>query len=273
MIKGMTGFGTTNFHIDNIKGFIEVKSVNHRYLDLSFYLPVGFGAIENKIRNRIAKELSRGRVTVSVRMLDKPMQKITFNENIIQDYLEHAKRLEKKYQLKNDLSLADLIRMPGVVDMKEVFIEASDVEAIILKHLEKALKDLQLMREREGKSLVKDISRKLTTMIRCVKTIEKRLVAMLKVAKTAMKPDEFASYQNDNDINEEVARFSHYIAEMKNLLNSKVPVGKKLDFIAQEMQRETNTMGSKVQDDVISNQVITLKSHIEKIREQGNNVE
>jgi len=88
-----------------------------------------------------------------------------------------------------------------------------------------------------------------------------------------MKPEEFSSFQKSIDVNEEIARFSHYIEEMKDLLKAVVPVGKKLDFIAQEMQRETNTIGSKLQDEMVSNEVISLKSKIEKIREQGNNVE
>lgn len=273
MIKGMTGFGTSSFCVGKIKGFIEVKSVNHRYLDLSFYLPVGFGAIENKIRDRISKELSRGRVTVFVRMTDKPVQEVFFNEEMIEEYLQHAKSIEKKYKLNNNLTLADLIRMPGVVDVKEVFVEASQMAPFILKSLDVALKGLKIMREREGKSLVVDIGDKLKKMTVCIKMIEKRITVILKEAKAQMKPEEFSSYQKSIDINEEIARFLHYITEMKSLLNSTVPVGKKLDFIAQEMQRETNTIGSKVQDEIVSNQVITMKSKIEKIREQGNNVE
>ena len=103
--------------------------------------------------------------------------------------------------------------------------------------------------------------------------IEKRSKEILKARQKQVKPEEFASFQKSIDVNEEISRFNHYIEEMVNLLRLNVPAGKKLDFIAQEMQRETNTLGSKLQDDLVSNSVIALKSKIEKIREQGNNIE
>lgn len=273
MIKGMTGFGAATFAVGRVKGLVEVKSVNHRYMDISFYLPLGFGALENKIRDMLSKELSRGRVTITVKITDKPNQDVSFNEEMINEYLKHAKSIEKKYKMPNNLTLADLIRMPGVVDVKEVFISAEQMWPSVEKGLGVALKGLKVMREREGKSLAADIGDKLKKMTARIKAVQKRHDSLLKEKKKNSKPEEFASYQKSIDVNEEIARFSHYILEMKDLLGATVPVGKKLDFIAQEMQRETNTLGSKLQDDMVSNDVIALKSKIEKIREQGNNVE
>ena len=273
MIKGMTGFGAAQFSVGKIKGLIEVKSVNHRFLDLAFYLPVGFGGVENKIRDMISKDLSRGRVTISVKITDKPNQTVFFNEDMIEEYLKHAKSIEKKYHLQNNLTLADLIRMPGVVDVKEVFVKAEEMWPSVDKGLRIALKGLSIMREREGKSLVADISDKLKRMTALLKIIEKRSLVILKEEKPRLKPEEFSSFQKSIDINEEISRFMHYIEELRDLLKSVVPVGKKMDFIAQEMQREINTMGSKLQDEIVSNAVITLKSKVEKIREQANNVE
>jgi uncharacterized protein (TIGR00255 family) len=234
---------------------------------------VGFGAVENKIRDMIGKDLTRGRVTISVKITDKPGQVVSFNEDMIEEYLTHAKSIEKKYKLSNNLTLADLIGMPGVVDVKEVFVKAEDMWPAVEKGLGVALKGLTVMRVSEGKSLVKDISDKLKRMTGHLKLISKRSDAILKAKKAMVKPEEFASFQKSIDINEEIARFTHYIEEMSALLKTSVPVGKKMDFIAQEMQRETNTMGSKLQDDVVSNAVISLKSKIEKIREQANNIE
>ena len=110
MITGMTGFGAAQFAVGKIKGTIEVKSVNHRYLDIAFYLPSGFGALENKIREMLAKDVARGRVTISVRITDKPNQEVSFNEDLIEEYLRHAKSLEKKYKLSNNLMLAEIGR-------------------------------------------------------------------------------------------------------------------------------------------------------------------
>lgn len=273
MIKGMTGFGASSFAVGKIKGLIEVKSVNHRFLDLAFYLPVGFGSVENKIRTMIGKDLSRGRVTISVKITDKPNQSVFFNEDMIEEYLKHARSIEKKYRLHNNLTLADLIRMPGVVDVKEVFVKADEMWPSVEKGVRAALKGLSVMREREGRSLAADIADKLKRMGSLLKEIEKRSIAILKEEKGRLKPEEFSSFQKSIDINEEIARFTHYIEEVRDLLKATIPVGKKMDFIAQEMQREINTMGSKLQDEVVSNAVITLKSKVEKIREQANNVE
>jgi len=273
MISGMTGFGSVQFNVGKLKGLIEVKSVNHRYLDVAFYLPTGFGMVESKVRDMLAKCIARGRVTVSIRITDKPTQEVSFNEDMIEEYLGHAKNIEKKYKLVNNITLADLIRMPGVVDVKEVFVEAADMWPSIEKGMIQALKSLKVMRQREGKSLNADMTDKLKKMTSRLKGIEKRSKDILKVKQKIMKPEEFSSFQKGIDVNEEIARFNHYIEEMTALLKSDVPVGKKLDFIAQEMQRETNTLGSKLQDDLVSNAVIALKSKIEKIREQANNVE
>jgi len=273
MIKGMTGFGTAPFSVGKVKGIIEVKSVNHRFLDMAVYLPVGFGSVENKVREMVSKELSRGRVTVSVKITDKPGNNVSFNEDMIEEYLRHARSIEKKYKLVNNLTLADLIGMPGVVDAREVFVEAAALWPSVEKGLVKCIKGLRVLREREGKSLAMDVGDKLKRMSGQLKIISRRSAEILKDKQRALKPEEFSSFQKSIDINEEIARFTHYIEEMRALLKSDVPVGKKLDFIAQEMQRETNTMGSKLMDEVVSRAVIALKSKIEKVREQGNNVE
>ncbi len=273
MITGMTGFGSATFVAGKIKGVIEIKSVNHRYLDVAFYLPTGFGVVENKIREMLAKEVARGRVTISVRITDKPGQEVSFKEELIEEYLRHAKSIEKKYKLSNNLTLADLIRMPGIVDVKEVFVEAQEMWPAIEKSFLICLKSLKAMRQREGKSLAADMGDKLKRMSQKLKDIQKRHDLLIKGVQKQSKPEEFASYQKSIDINEELARFNHYIEEMRALLKTAVPVGKKMDFIAQEMQREANTLGSKLQDEMVSNAVIALKSKIEKIREQANNVE
>ena len=129
------------------------------------------------------------------------------------------------------------------------------------------------MRQREGKSLAADMGDKLKKMSARLKAIEKRAAQILKEKQKVLKPEEFSSFQKSIDVNEEIARFTHYIQEMTELFKASIPVGKKMDFIAQEMQREANTLGSKLQDQMVSNAVIALKSKIEKIREQANNVE
>lgn len=273
MLKGMTGFGSAQFCAGKIKGIIEIKSVNHRFFDIAFYLPVGCGSLEGKIRDMIAKEISRGRVTIAVKITEKPNQEVFFNEDMIAEYLKHAKSIQKKYHVQNNLTLADLITMPGVVDVKEVIVEAESIWFAIEKGLKVAIKGLAVMREREGRSLSIDIYDKLKRMITRLKAIEKRSREILKNKQKVLKSEEFSSFQKSIDVNEEVARFYHYIDEIRQLFKSDIPVGKKIDFIAQEMQRETNTLGSKLQDELVTNAVVALKSKIEKIREQANNIE
>ena len=273
MIKGMTGFGSSFFSAENLKGALEIKTVNHRYFDLVFYLPPGFAATEDKIRQLVAKNIERGRITVTVKITEKPHISLNFNKNIVREYLKYAKVLQKEYNLPNDLTLSDLIRLPGVVDARESAIDSDRLWPVLGKSLEHALNSLVHMRRREGKSLYRDIARILSRMLKQVAVIRSRAEAILREKKKVLPNEEFSSYQKSNDINEEIARLAHYIDEVKLLLKSDLSIGKKMDFVAQEMQRETNTIGSKLQDKIVANAVIALKSKIEKLREQAQNIE
>lgn len=273
MIKGMTGFGSAQLASGTIRIMVELKSVNHRYFDVSYYLPVGFGSIEEKIRQILQKDIKRGKVTVSIKVMQKPNQTISLNKELVKEYLKYSNKLKKDFNLQGDLDLSDLFKLPGVLEAKETYINPEDVWVGLEKNIVKALKGLVIMRKREGKALLADVADKLKEMTSHVKDIQSRTKELLKGKKAILKSEEFSSYQKSSDINEELSRLSHYIDEMKLLLKSTIPIGKQIDFIAQEMQRETNTIGSKLQDSVVSNAVISLKSKIEKIREQAQNIE
>jgi uncharacterized protein (TIGR00255 family) len=273
MITGMTGFGSCEITFEKIKGVVEIKTVNHRYLDVAFYLPVGFSSVEDKIQKIIAGQMKRGRVTVSVKITDKPHTNILLNQEAVKRYLDFAVALGKKHRIKNDITVADIMRLPGVVDSKEVFVQAGDLWPALEKALHKAVAGLVAMRRREGMALSADIKGQLNRMLLQISLIKRRISVLLKESKSKMTSEEFSSYQKSNDIHEELARLAHYIDEAKMLLKQDGGSGKKLDFIAQEMQRETNTIGSKVQDKVVAAAVIAIKSKVEKIREQSNNVE
>ncbi|MCA9405205.1 MAG: YicC family protein [Candidatus Omnitrophica bacterium] len=273
MIKGMTGYGTAEISVGQVKVTIEVKSLNHRFFDLNHFLPIGFGSIENKIQQLVKKNVQRGRVTVAVKILERPLQAISLNKEAVKVYIKQAKVLKSEFGLKSDLTVADLIKLPGVVETKEVLVSPSKIWPEIKKGIEKALKSLVDMRKREGLSLNRDVQDKLKEMKLQIRAINKQSKLLLKSNRQKLSEDEFKSFQKSSDINEEISRLSHYIDELKSLLKATAPVGKKIDFIAQEMQRETNTIGSKVQDKIVSNAVINLKSKIEKIREQAQNIE
>lgn len=273
MIKGMTGFGNATFSAGNVKGIIEVKSQNHRYLDIVYYLPVGFGSIENKVRQIIGQRVSRGRVSIFVKITEKPFQHLTYNKQAVNEYLKYASSLRHDYRLENDLKLSDLIKLPGVIEAREAHITGDDLWPAIEKGLRRAVDGLSRMRASEGRSLKADISSVLKRMSIEGKRIQSRVKAILSEKKKTLSMEEFSSFQKGSDVNEEITRLKHYIDEFKLLLTSDVSVGKKLDFVAQEMQRETNTIGAKVQEQVVSNAVIALKSKIEKLREQAQNIE
>ncbi len=273
MIKGMTGFGTAQLHEEKFKGIVEIKSVNHRYLDVVCYLPGGFSSLEDKIRALIHKSMERGRITVSLKIMDKPTQTVQFSKEIVKTYFKYADILKKEFHLKDDLSLSELIRLPGVMEIKETSLDVEALWSSIEKCLKTSVKGLMTMRLREGKSLAKEIHDLLKQMLSQSREIQKRAQVILKEKKKVLSREEFSALQKSNDVNEEIARLAHYIEELKQLLKADPAVGKKLDFIAQEMQRETNTIGSKLQDRIVINAVIALKSKIEKIRELSQNIE
>jgi|CXWL01.1.fsa_nt_gi uncharacterized protein (TIGR00255 family) len=273
MITGMTGFGAAEISTADVKGTIEVKTVNHRYFDISYYFPIGFGSIEEKVRRIINQDVKRGRVTVSLKIVHRSAQTGALNHGAVKRYLEVAKILEKNYGLKDQITVSDLLRLPGVINVQDSVLNPEELWIQIEKSLNKAMKGFLLMRRREGKILAVDISDKLRLMSSEIVKIRQRAKVILQDKKKIMTNEEFSSYQKSNDINEELTRLSHYIDEAKVLLKSGELAGKKFDFVAQEMQRETNTIGSKVQDQTVSNAVIALKSKIEKIREQSQNVE
>lgn len=273
MIKGMTGFGHSNFSAWKVKGLIEIKSQNHRFFDVAYYLPVGFASVENKIRQILQQNFQRGRLIVSLKIVAKPSPKLVFNKDAVREYLQYSRALKREFSLENNLTLSDLIRLPGVVEAHETLVDVHLLWPAIEKGIRRAAAGAIKMRIREGKSLTANIKNVLARMMKQHRLIKSRQKRILREKKKAVSSDEFVSFQKGSDINEEITRLAHYIAEFKNLLNATASVGKKLDFVAQEMQRETNTIGAKVQDRVVSNAVIALKSKIEKLREQAQNIE
>ena len=273
MIKGMTGFGQAQLSTAKVKALIEIKSVNHRYLDVNYFLPAGFGSVENKIRQIIQQDLQRGRITVSMKITHKEEAEAVLNKNVAEKHIKNINRLKKEFGIKGVLALSDLVKLPGVLEAKETMIVPEELEGALEKSFKKALAGLTNMRMREGRSLAADVSDKLRRMLLQTNKIKQKAKIILAEKKKKLNAEEFRSFQKSSDINEEITRLTHYIDEIKPLLKSNIPVGKKIDFIAQEMQRETNTIGSKLQDKVVSNAVIALKSKIEKIREQAQNIE
>src|SRR6185436_15658242 len=159
MISGMTGFGSSQFSLGHIKGVIEIKTLNHRYLDITYYLPPGLGSLEEKIKVLIQKSIDRGRISVSVKLLHKEPSLLKLNKNVVKQYVEQAKKIAKEFGLKNDLSLSDIIKLPGVIDASDPNAEVEFIWPVLEKNLKKAIMSVVHVRRREGSSLMRDIQK------------------------------------------------------------------------------------------------------------------
>jgi len=150
MIKGMTGYGNAKINTAELKGVVEVKTLNSRYLDVSYYLPIGYGSLEDKIRKFCLKYMERGRLTVSFKITQRRAEEVRLNKGAIESYLKYAKQLKRQYKLENDLTLSDLFRLQGVFETKENLISPEKMWPLLEKCLKQAIKDLLTMRKSEG---------------------------------------------------------------------------------------------------------------------------
>jgi len=293
MIKSMTGFGRGEYSADGREYVVEIKTVNHRYLETSVRLPRQYSFLEDVARKAVSKVISRGKVDVSIQFSNfgSELKQVSFDENLIKIYLEEAKILEEKLGLKNDLSFCRALQLPEVVK-----VEAGENEEEIIKEflvaISSALDKLKQMRETEGMNLRDDILGKCDNLLNIFRKIEnrcklvvgeyrvklnERINELLKdtnvLADEERMATEVAIFADRASIDEEVVRFKSHVEQIRSTMKQDEPIGKKLDFIVQELNRETNTIGSKANDLEISQAVIELKNEIEKIREQIQNIE
>lgn len=289
----MTGYGRSNQNVDGYEISIEIRSVNHRYLECSFRLPKGYQYLEEKLRSLLQSYLSRGKVELTLLIMkdDSISRKISVDMPLAEAYLTSLRKANEEFGLEDDLTLSKLLTLQGIFlpEKEESLSEAHFWQAIKLVATQ-AIDELCEMREKEGKSLVNDISGRLKEMENLLAQIEgrvpkmldqyeKRLYARLKELKELKEYDsariltECALFADRVDTHEEIARLKSHIGQLSHLLTEDSPVGRKMDFLIQEMNREVNTIGSKSQDLEISRLVIEMKSEVEKMREQVQNIE
>lgn len=292
MIKSMTGFGRAEVLDETHKFTIELKTVNHRYLDLSVRLPRQLGFFETCVRNYLKKYLLRGKVDVFVFYEDYSPQKVllTYNQELAKQYLEYFNQMEKEFHVENDITLSTLAGLPEIFVMEQQTQDEDSLWKLLQTGLQQAVDSVIQARELEGGHLKEDILRKLDSMEEKMERIEARAPQLLTAyrekleAKTAeLLQDaqieesriaaEVVLYADKICCDEETVRLRSHIKNMGQVLAEGESVGRKLDFIAQEMNREANTILSKANDLEISNIAIDLKTEIEKIREQIQNIE
>ena len=292
MIRSMTGFGRGSSEKDGKSYTIEIKSVNHRYFETNIRMPRVLIAFEDKIRKIIGEKVKRGKLDVFVTQgnYDKEDVEAYLNEKLADSYMNCFRILKDKYDLRDDMSVVQIARLPEVVTLRQKEEDITEAFEQIEECLTEALEALLFMREREGEKLLEDVISKCDLIHELVEKVKERAPFVVSEYKekltqrlaTLHKEVEFdenrvamevAIFADKAGIDEEIVRLNSHIVQMKETLILDEPIGRKLDFIIQEMNRETNTIASKANDLEILNTVITLKSEIEKIREQVQNIE
>jgi len=293
MPKSMTGFGRGEYENLGIEYTVEIKSVNHRYYDLNIRLPRQYSFLEDVIRKEVALKFSRGKIDVNVSINDfkNSLKKVSFNEEVIKAYMEEAKTLEETLGLKNNFAFSNILNIPDAVS-----IEKDDNQENVINDFKKSLfiafDNLTIMKAAEGNNLKENIILKIERMEELFIKIEERASLVVNEYRDKLKArvleltslsevsidetrlaTEVAIFADKACIDEEITRFKSHIKQILSTLELNESIGKKLDFIIQEMNREVNTIGSKSTDLTITNTVIELKNILEQIREQIQNIE
>jgi uncharacterized protein (TIGR00255 family) len=292
MLSSMTGYGSGTVEENGRIFTIEMKSVNNRYLDINIRLPRQINALEDKVRKHISSKVSRGKIDVFINQekFNEDDFKINVDEKIAKAYYDAYSILIEKFDLKSDISLPLLANSNDVISVQKKDDDLEAVWKLLLKALEEAINMFIDMRGNEGIKLGKDIMQRCDLIASLLAKIEVRAPEVVKDFREKISTrvadflkdvgvdearllNEVAFYSDKTSITEEIVRLKSHIEQFKEAFSSKEPVGRKLDFLVQEMNRETNTIGSKANDLYITGIVIDIKSEIEKIREQIQNIE
>lgn len=292
MIKSMTGFGRATFEDGSRSFIVEIKTVNHRYCDINIRMPKSLISLEDKMRSTIQEKIARGKVDVFITLntYDKKDVRTILNESLADSYLNCLKEIKNKYNVIDDISVALIARFPEVITLQQ---QEEDVEELwnsLSNPLKESIELLVKMREREGLKLQENIIEKCNKIKGIVDKIEERTAIVPISYKEKMNARikellddnqidesriamEIAIFADKACVDEELVRLNSHLIQMDETLNLNEPVGRKLDFIVQEMNREVNTIASKANDLEITNLALNIKNEIEKIREQVQNVE
>ncbi len=292
MIKSMTGFGRSEVEDGKRRVTVEIKAVNHRYLDASIKMPKKLNFFESAIRTLLKEYIQRGKVDIFIAFEDFSEDNIVikYNHNVADEYLKYLRQMKEEFGLEDDIRVSTLSRYPEVFTMDEDNIDEEEIWKALEKALRGALEAFVDTRIKEGENLKNDLVSKLNGLLDCVAFIEERSPQIIETYKQKLEGrvrDMVADVNIDDSriiqevtifadkvcVDEEIVRLKSHISSAKDELVKGGSVGRKLDFIAQEMNREANTILSKTSDLEISNRGIELKTEIEKVREQIQNIE
>jgi uncharacterized protein (TIGR00255 family) len=284
-MKSMTGYGEASQNIKGAKVTVQIRSVNHRHLDLQVRAPRELLSVEEEIRKLVREKISRGRIDLFVNRYAAKGQsrKLEMDEALVGQYIAGVSQLKKKFKLAGDIGVSLLSTIPELFQLREVEINVAEERLAVLKALGGALKKLEQSREREGAHLRTDMESQIDHLRKIAVQIEER------AAENGVRPQKNADAQSDpraeresgensnvtfkGDINEETVRLKTHVVALAKVVREREPVGKRIDFMLQEVNRELNTISSKVAYLPVTQLVLQGKERVEKIREQTQNVE
>lgn len=292
MVKSMTGFGRAQETIDGMSITVEMKSVNHRYFDFSSRVPRTYGFLEEKLKSYIQTAVSRGKLEcyVQIEALEIEDCVVSVNHSLAAGYIDALKELSERYNLTDDITVSSVAKYHDIFSVHKSEADEERIWNAVKAVTDKALASFVSMREKEGEKLRDDILSRCDTILENVEFIEKRspqtvieynnkLLERMKNVLEDVQVDEqrllteAAIYADKIAVAEETVRLRSHIEQMHEFMNSEIAIGRKMDFLIQEFNREANTIGSKAQDVEIARKVIDIKAEIEKIREQVQNIE
>lgn len=292
MIKSMTGFGRAEYADSNRKFTVEIKSVNHRYLDMAIKMPKKLNFFEAAIRNELKNSIQRGKVDVFITYEDYTENNvgIKYNKDVAEEYLKYLKQMSEEFELDLDVRVSTLSRYPEVFSMEEIDVDEEEIWAGLKAAIQGAADKFVDARIKEGENLKNDLIMKLDDMLTHVAYIKERAPEIIAEYKKGLEEKvkellgdvkvdearlltEVTIFADKVCVDEEIVRLTSHIETTKKALLEGGSIGRKLDFIAQEMNREANTILSKANDLATSNHAIELKTEIEKVREQIQNIE
>lgn len=275
MIMSMTGFASRELDVRAVgRLYLEIRSTNHKFLEVIFHLPEGFLSFEDRLKKEIESRIKRGRLTCVVTLTPSQRPQVAINIKLLRSYIRAIERIRGQVRVKDGLTVDTLVKLPGVLSLEQPQVSRQRVWPAFRTLVRGAVDDLLAARRKEGRALQRHLTARGKSLRDKLEAIRARFRGVVRAKLAAMKTDEERSaFLKDSDISEEIERLGFHIRNFLSRISKGGAIGKELDFMAQEMQREANTMGAKSCDTQISARVIQIKSQVEKIREQVQNIE
>lgn len=294
MIKSMTGFGRCRTVLHGREISVEIKSVNHRFFEFSCRTPKGYGFLDDKLKALVDSRVSRGKIDmfVTVGTAEDTPAEVKINHSLVSGYINAMKEISETYGIENDVTVTAISRFPDVYTVSKAPENEEEITADVLEAANTAIDGFIAMREAEGEKMKADILGRAEVILATVDEIDERSPQTVKeyeerlldrINRTLQDYNinideqrvltEVAVFADKVAVAEETVRLRSHFAQLSKIMESQTPIGREIDFIIQEMNREANTIGSKVQDAEIAHKVVKIKSEIEKMREQIQNIE